>query len=195
MSEQNELKPIDLRMDAYYYFFDETGVPAIDRILSAVACAGKSYHQTEDWNEAATWDGHTGETPIGWIQNAANEAALAYRIVDERKTDEQIRELALANGFKLKEQPDGTMNLNPYVYDFARALMGSATNPEATTGEIRDAAPTDERAAFETWATHPNRGGKLPIDRHPNDAYSDVRTYTAWYGWCARALMGKEGKS
>jgi hypothetical protein len=35
----------------------------------------------------------------------------------------KIRELALANGFKLKEQPDGTMELNPYVYEFAAALM------------------------------------------------------------------------
>ena len=38
-------------------------------------------------------------------------------------TNDQIKELALANGFKLKEQPDGEMDLNPYVYDFARALI------------------------------------------------------------------------
>ncbi len=37
----------------------------------------------------------------------------------------QIRELALANGFKLKQQPDGTMELNPYVYEFAAALAAS----------------------------------------------------------------------
>lgn len=41
---------------------------------------------------------------------------------------EDIRELALANGFKLKEQPDGTLDLNPYVYDFARAILGSAVS-------------------------------------------------------------------
>ena len=38
-------------------------------------------------------------------------------------TNDQIKELALAHGFKLKEQPDGKMDLNPYVYDFARALI------------------------------------------------------------------------
>ena len=38
-------------------------------------------------------------------------------------TNDQIKELALAYGFKLKEQSDGTMDLNPYVYDFARALI------------------------------------------------------------------------
>ncbi len=41
-------------------------------------------------------------------------------------SNEQIREIALANGFKLKEQPDGEMDLNPYVYDFARALLEQA---------------------------------------------------------------------
>lgn len=37
--------------------------------------------------------------------------------------NERIKEIALANGFKLKEQPSGKMDLNPYVYDFARALF------------------------------------------------------------------------
>lgn len=35
----------------------------------------------------------------------------------------QIKDLALSNGFKLKEQPSGEMDLNPYVYDFADALL------------------------------------------------------------------------
>ena len=34
---------------------------------------------------------------------------------------QKIKELALANGFKLKEQADGGMDLNAYVYDFANA--------------------------------------------------------------------------
>lgn len=38
-------------------------------------------------------------------------------------TNDKIKEIALANGFKLKEQPSGEMDLNPYVYDFARALF------------------------------------------------------------------------
>ena len=38
-------------------------------------------------------------------------------------TNDQIKEIALANGFKLKEQPNSEMDLNPYVYDFARALI------------------------------------------------------------------------
>ena len=32
---------------------------------------------------------------------------------------ERIKKMALASGFKLKEQPNGEMDLNPYVYRFA----------------------------------------------------------------------------
>jgi len=32
--------------------------------------------------------------------------------------NDQIKEIALHAGFKLKEQPDGGMDLNPYVYTF-----------------------------------------------------------------------------
>jgi hypothetical protein len=69
----------NLRMSAYHYNFEETGVPSIDRILSAVACAGKAYHHTECWNDETTpYAGHVGTTPVEWIQNAANDAAKVY---------------------------------------------------------------------------------------------------------------------
>ncbi|ENX08842.1 DUF551 domain-containing protein [Acinetobacter variabilis] len=35
---------------------------------------------------------------------------------------EKIKELALANGFKLKEQASRNLDLNAYVYDFANAI-------------------------------------------------------------------------
>ena len=39
--------------------------------------------------------------------------------------NETIKKIALENGFKLKKQSNGEMDLNPYVYDFARALLTS----------------------------------------------------------------------
>ena len=39
---------------------------------------------------------------------------------------EKIKELALVNGFKLKEQASGNMDLNAYVYDFANAIEQAA---------------------------------------------------------------------
>ncbi len=47
-----------LRMDAYYYGFDATGCIEIDRILSAVASAGKAHHHTEGWTDKQ-YDGKT----------------------------------------------------------------------------------------------------------------------------------------
>lgn len=68
-----------MRLNAYYYGFEPTGDEMIDRILSAVACAGKAYHNTESWDEDTPpyEDFFKGSNPIEWIQNAANEAAAS----------------------------------------------------------------------------------------------------------------------
>ena len=34
----------------------------------------------------------------------------------------RIKAIALSSGFKLEEQPNGEMDLNPYVYEFAKLL-------------------------------------------------------------------------
>lgn len=81
-----------LRMNAYYYGFGETGVPEIDKILSAVACAGKAFHHTENWTEDAhPYPGHTGNCPVDWIWNAAKEAADKWReSVSQRSGDGNV---------------------------------------------------------------------------------------------------------
>jgi hypothetical protein len=86
----------ELRMNAYYYGFEPTGVPAIDAILSAVAWAGKAVHHTEGWSEEA-YSGQApeplrGETPVEWIQNAANDAAKRYRSYEQWLATEQHKE-------------------------------------------------------------------------------------------------------
>jgi hypothetical protein len=64
------------RMSAYYYSFEATGKDAVDKLLSAVACAGKAFHHTDCWgDDADPGDDHTGECPVAWIQNAADEAS------------------------------------------------------------------------------------------------------------------------
>ena len=49
---------------------------------------------------------------------------------------QKIKELALANGFKLKEQADGSMDLNAYVYDFANAIEQAAKAQAAPEGFV-----------------------------------------------------------
>ena len=72
--------PDQLRMNAYYYSFEKTGVVEIDRILSAVAMAGKAYHETSQWDdetytEQLVYGGKI--TPVELIQEMANRAAKA----------------------------------------------------------------------------------------------------------------------
>jgi hypothetical protein len=66
----------------YYIHFEPTGVPEIDRLLSAVGLAGKMYHHTSDWNEDDADYGSVrkGESPVDFIQRAANDAARAARL-------------------------------------------------------------------------------------------------------------------
>lgn len=80
-----------LRMNAYYYSFTPTGLELVDRILSAVACAGKGYHHTEDWNEEDDWRDTNcppfrGKSYVDWIQNAADDAANGFRRLAEAAT-------------------------------------------------------------------------------------------------------------
>lgn len=58
-------------------------------------------------------------------------------------TNDQIKEIALANGFTIKE---GLTDLKPYVYDFARALineLSSGTTPIKSVYYPNDSEVTD----------------------------------------------------
>ena len=68
----NEIK---LRMNAYYYGFERTGCLQIDRVLSAVACAGKAHHHTERWSDT---DELHPLSEAGKIQSSATEAAQSF---------------------------------------------------------------------------------------------------------------------
>lgn len=82
-------------------------------------------------------------------------------------TPERIREIALANGFKLKDQGMGGMDLNPYVYDFAAALRAERDPGTVTV----DAAALRQVLAALIGAEHEIRElqftrslGNSPID-------------------------------
>lgn len=61
---------------------------------------------------------------------------------------QKIKELALVNGFKLKEQADGSMDLNAYVYDFANAIEQAAKAHEAEKLKGCVVVPKDK---IEVW--------------------------------------------
>ena len=100
------------RMNAYYYGFARTGDEMIDRILSAIACAGKAFHHTDQWNDEVydLRDGQKvampyepflrGMTPVEWIQNAAEDAvATQAQRRKEAVLAERRRIIALAREF------------------------------------------------------------------------------------------------
>ncbi|MGP4715325.1 hypothetical protein ACTXGL_01620 [Psychrobacter sp. T6-6] len=60
-------------------------------------------------------------------------------------TNGQIKEIALANGFKLKEQPSGEMDLNPYVYSAIRnAILFKLGQITADMADLIDSKDTLE---------------------------------------------------
>jgi hypothetical protein len=50
---------------------------------------------------------------------------------------QQVREILLASGFKLKQQPDGTEDLNPYCYTAAAALLQAGREESARVVNAR----------------------------------------------------------
>lgn len=58
----------------------------------------------------------------------------------------RIQAIMLAYGFKLKDQGEGRLDLNPYVYDAARALLGAFETEQAACGLV--AVPTTPTPAM-----------------------------------------------
>lgn len=53
--------------------------------------------------------------------------------------NEQIKQVLLAHGFKEKEQPDGSFDLNPYVYTAVRAVLAQALAQQRVS--VKDRLP------------------------------------------------------
>ena len=49
---------------------------------------------------------------------------------------QKIKELALANGFSLKEQASGNMDLHSYVYEFANAIEQAVKSKAVPEGFV-----------------------------------------------------------
>lgn len=67
---------IKTTLTAYHFSFKPTGDDDVDRILEAVASAGKAYHNTSDWGEKNEWNDNKSCADV--IQERAQ--ALADKI-------------------------------------------------------------------------------------------------------------------
>ena len=66
-------------------------------------------------------------------------------------TNDGIRALALSHGFTLRPQPDGSMDLNPYVYAFARTLVEQEREAREKVC-VSEGVTDDERMAGQMFA-------------------------------------------
>lgn len=102
-------------------------------------------------------------------------------------TNEMIKQIALANGFKLKAQPDGIMDLNPYVYEFARALLASQM-PPATLRFANQPTTTRLVSDEEKLASHAVIGSLSAIE-----ALKKLITHYIWLESQMRELASTVG--
>lgn len=129
MTEQH--KP--LRMNAYYYGFRSTGVELVDRVLSAVAHAGKGYHHTEGWTEPVPdYEPFRGGDYVEWIQNAAVDTAQALRSIeaerDTLKAALQAAEQFIHVGVSRGPAVNGWQN----TVDLVTAALAACVPPQET---------------------------------------------------------------
>lgn len=105
-----------MRMEAYYFRFEPTECYPVDKILSSVACAGKGFHNTSNWNDEI---GKSKEFPDGYsyvdlIQQSAFEASILVKEMEQDfffilesicrdRNDEQYGGLA-EEAYKLKDK-------------------------------------------------------------------------------------------
>ncbi len=125
--------------------------------------------------------------------------------------DETIKAIFLANGFKEKDQGEGCMGLNPYVYDAARALISAFAPPADIRRPIDDSLLYGAAKAYTTALAKEadNDQGKVNAMRKtfnkllaispPNVWTSiarivghDEHTFEQWYEAHGKALLSYE---
>jgi hypothetical protein len=124
--------PEEWPMEAYYYGFKATGVAQIDIVLSAVACAGKFYHHTQDWCEPINYcpEHFRGDDCEDRIQNAANDSAETVRaLIAKAQEADKLRE-ALEKAmigmewFNAEHPEDHSEADNEFLIEVRTALAG-----------------------------------------------------------------------
>lgn len=133
----------ELRMDAYYYGFDPTGERVVDRVLSAVACAGKAFHHTEAWGDAATCCSYptfaADQSPVQWIEGAAKEAATEIaRLREEVARLQRERDEALG-GYDGRIQDIASENFGPFPVQTPTEAMNEIERGVFAMRQERDA--------------------------------------------------------
>lgn len=85
----------------------------------------------------------------------------------------KIKELALANGFSLKEQASGNMDLHSYVYEFAQAVYAEAQKSAVHEGFVL-VEVTDLREIIST-------ASDAMMDEQTSSVYNETGEPSTWF--------------
>jgi hypothetical protein len=116
------------QMNAYYYSFEPTGVPAIDAILGAIGSAGKGSHHTESWDEEHGSD----EFAFSYIDRIQGAALLAAKDwVSRGALSPTLRSQSVPEGWVCvpKEAPEELLISMAIRDDHALAIRGYYDQP------------------------------------------------------------------
>ena len=80
--------------------------------------------------------------PEGTTQ-VRNASTGEVKVIMGKYFKESVRKIALDNGFKYKAQDNGVMDLNPYVFDFAKELIESSHDTLVAQNKALKAALED----------------------------------------------------
>ncbi|MDM1247879.1 hypothetical protein HX005_10815 [Acinetobacter sp. R933-2] len=113
----------------------------------------------------------------------------------------KIQELALANGFSLKEQASGNMDLHSYVYEFAQAIenevlaQARSVFGQDAVMDIREDINALEnlRNAFEQQLIKDGfvEHSGYSLEKDHIDSYNDERVECAWFACLQGYRLGK----
>jgi hypothetical protein len=154
------------QMNAYYYSFEPTGVPAIDAILGAVGSAGKGFHHTESWSdEIPGWD----FSYIDRIQGAALLAAKEFAALSHPAPDvpgaEEVEAIRtwVASNEKRFETWHHDVGDGEVAFDFCVTLLAELDAAKSRIEDYRfalrvlsDGSPVNDAGA--AWARSIARG-------------------------------------
>lgn len=123
-----------MRMNAYYFAFEPTGVELIDRILSAVACAGKAYHHTDGWtDDTEPYEPFfRGTCPADWIYYAAADAAAGLAQLQSKLAEAEARNKELSDQLNAMTQLEDDISMKRIA-----SLEGEAEIAQRTIAELR----------------------------------------------------------
>ena len=93
--------------------------------------ASESYDVCQAVEKSHARDGWNARQPeIDALKERLESREAQMQAQSHQLDDADIRAIALDCGFKLKPQPDGLEDLNPYVYRFAREILSTIPRAE-----------------------------------------------------------------